>query len=442
MNVPRTGLITVSLEGERLDLAEKFDRTARHQLARFGLEVLGDGIPKTHGREVLAAVESVRRDGAESIVYLMGTWVSAPDVVTAVQLAGMPTAVWGVPEGASFSSVGANVVHGALEELGLKHKLVYGLPDDEETLRELVCFLRAARVKHALNGALLGLIGGRSLGMYPSTTDPLQVKRVFGLEIEHVDQLLLVETARGLDEEKVTQAYEEFKGAYGQINVPMEIMSKSLRMYFALKQLVSERQFDFVALKCLEEVINTYVSCCLPIALANDEGLITACQSDINAAIAMQIMHLLTGSAPMFADVNVVDKDTGVARLVNCGTMPTVLATSKKDVEWNCQYEYMGKARGACPTFCCRAGHVTFAALSRIKGDYVMQIASGEAFEQPKSVLAEVRDVWPQAFVKLHGDPLDFYRNLRSNHMVAAYGDVTNELIDFCALSDIRPILT
>jgi L-fucose isomerase len=245
-----------------------------------------------------------------------------------------------------------------------------------------------------------------------------------------------------VEDGEIAGADEALRETYGRINVPPAIMAKSLRLRAALRRLVSERRFDFVALKCLEEVINIYTSCCLPVSLLNDEGCVTACQSDINAAIAMQILRLLTDSAPMFADVNTVDKRTGLVRLVNCGSLPTTLAARKKDVEWNCQYEYMGSARGACPTFCCRAGHVTFAALSRIKGEYVMQIACGEAVQQPRAALAEVREIWPQAFVALHGDPMDFYRNLRSNHIVAAYGNVTRELLDLCELLGIRPIVT
>jgi L-fucose isomerase len=439
MKEPRVGLITVSLAGERLDLAERFSSAARANLAKRRLEVLGGGLKLT-GREVSEAARNARDDGADCIVYLVGTWISAPDVVTAMREVPLPTVIWGVPEPASFSSVGGNVLHGALDEIGMKHKLVYGEPDDEETLSDIAAFARAAKTARTLDGSRFGLIGGRSIGMYPSTVDPMQVKRVFGIEIEHVDQLALIEAARALTDEEVQPFYEQMSETFGKISVPEETMLRSIKVYFALKSMVEEREFAFVGVKCLEEVINSYVSCCLAIALANDDEIITACQSDINAAIAMKVMHSLTGQPAIFADVNMVDKRAGMARLINCGTMPTTLARRRKDVDWGYQYEYMGKARGACPTFCCKPGRVTFGAFSRIKGEYVMQIAGGEAYEQPKEVFAEVRDIWPHAFIRLDCDPSAFYQNLRSNHMVVGYGDIRQELVDLCGLLDVRPI--
>jgi L-fucose isomerase len=79
--------------------------------------------------------------------------------------------------------------------------------------------------------------------------------------------------------------------------------------------------------------------------------------------------------------------------------------------------------------------------MSRIKGKYWMQIAQGEAFEQPKSRFSEVRDIWPQAFIKMNCDVDDYYQNLRSNHIVTGYGDFVDELIDYCQIANIDYIV-
>ena len=70
-----------------------------------------------------------------------------------------------------------------------------------------------------------------------------------------------------------------------------------------------------------------------------------------------------------------------------------------KDVDWNPQYEYMGESGGACPTFCCKEGPVTLARLARVDGEYVMQIANGQAVVQDKETFKEARDRWPHAFI-------------------------------------------
>lgn len=438
---PIIGLITVSLDGERTDLAKQFEMSALVSLKKSGLEVLENPSLCLNGADVLRAVENAKNKRVDCIVFLIGTWVYAPDIISAIQQFHLPVVVWGIPEPASFSSVGANVIHGTLDELGIKHLLVYGMPDDKETVDSIISYAWASMVKNILYTSKFGLVGGRSLGMYPSTVDSIQIKRIFGVEIEHIDQLLLVETARKIEDIKAKSFYEEFKKEYGNIDVPDDVMLKSIKVYIALKKIIEDYKLDFLGVKCLEEVINIYVSCCLAISLCNDDGVPTACQSDINAALAMKILNLLSNKATVFADVNMVDKKEGVARLVNCGTMATTLAETKRDVDWGYQYEYMGHARGACPTFCCKPGEVTFCGLSRIKGDYVMQIATGNAFLQPNDVFAEDRDIWPHAFISLDCNPSNFYQAIRSNHIVVGYGNMKKELQFLCDLMDIKAIL-
>jgi L-fucose isomerase len=173
-----------------------------------------------------------------------------------------------------------------------------------------------------------------------------------------------------------------------------------------------------------------------------DEGIMMSCEADMNAAFTMRILHLLSDGPVLFADVNDLDRNTGTLRLVNCGTIASTMASSSKDVEWNPQYEYMGECSGACPTFCCKEGPVTLARLSRFAGDYVLHIATGDAFTQPKETFKEARDRWPHAFIRLDGDPDLFIQHLRSNHMHMVYGDVIEELLDFCDILGIDAIQT
>lgn len=102
----------------------------------------------------------------------------------------------------------------------------------------------------------------------------------------------------------------------------------------------------------------------------------------------------------------------------------------------------LSKTGGATTIFCCKPGRVTLARLARIKGQYVMQIATGEAFERPKEEFKEARSKWPHAFIRLDGDPEEFLQNCRSNHHHMVYGDIKGELLAVCDVINIRPIVT
>lgn len=376
----------------------------------------------------------------DGIIYLIGSWTKASMPATAVQKTPLPFAIWSDANKASFSLVGAGVTKGSLEDLGYYPKFIYGKADEKQALDSAISWARGAKAYSRLRGSTFGLIGGRSMAMYTAMTDPSQVKSLFGSEIVHVDQLETKIRAEKIKDERAEKILKELKKEYGEVNPSEKVMMKSAKLYLATKDLVEDMDFDFIGVKCQPEMIDNYVSYCLTVALLNNEGIVTSCEADINAALTMEVMKQIAGPPVLFADVNHIDREKNVLRLVNCGSIATDFAADKKNVEWNTQYEYMGKSRGSTPTFCCREGEVTLARLGRRSGEYVMVFGKGKAFERPKETFKESRDIWPHAFVRLDGDPERFLNNLLSNHLHMVYGDITEELWDFCELVGIEPV--
>ena len=97
---------------------------------------------------------------------------------------------------------------GALNHLGIKHFRVAGDVNQPEVLERIMKFCRCARAVTSLNGKTYGLVGGRSLGMYSATVDMQTWQKLFGVDIEHIDQLEIVRLAEEVPEEKVEQAFQ------------------------------------------------------------------------------------------------------------------------------------------------------------------------------------------------------------------------------------------
>lgn len=435
----KIGLICVGLEGERNDLAEIFRTDAVKALKAHELEVLNSAdVCTLTGEEVLRQTRDCEKMGADAFVYLIGTWCLASHVIDAVRESKVPFAVWGIPEPASFSSVGANVVHGTLGEMNIKHKLVYGFPEEECTMRELCGFLKAAALKKELSGLRLGLIGGRSISAYPTAADPNQIKKLFGVEVEHIDQLVLLEKAREIPTDLCDGRIAEMRERYGSVDVPEDMLRRAVSVYFALREIIEEQKLNLLSVKCIGEFMDRYSSCCMALSMLSDEGFVCNCQCNINALISSYILNRLSGEPCFFGDVNVVLREEKSMRLICCGGLPGKLAANDREIRIVPQYEYMGGGRGACTFFCMKEGPVTVGTLGRDNGNYVMNIASGRAYRESDAELLKVRS-WAQGFVKLDCDPMEFYRNLRCNHSVVAYGDYKNELLELCELYDIRP---
>jgi len=432
------GLIALSLPRERTDLAEVFGKNALEALKTKGLEVYTHDGLAFDTNQCLAAAREFEEKGVDGILILLGTWVFAPTVVDIVKAFDIPFGIWAEDNPASFSLTAGGIVHGSLDELGLTHRFFYGSPKSEELLKEITAFIGGASCVQGLDGQRLCVVGGRVMGMYTTMADIIQVKNLFGVEVEHIDSVRVHLDAEKIPNEEVAEFRSWLSETLGNIDITEQRLDKSMRLYLALKNILKTEGYDIAAIKCQEEMINCYSCFCLANSLLNDDGFTIACETDINAALTMRILKTVSGGIALFGDVNHLDFEENTLRIVNCGSMPTLMAESRKDADLAVQYEYMGKSRGATTVLSVKDSPVTLARLSRINGKYVMVAAQGQAQKLPKERFKEAREFWPHAFIKLECNARELVQHIRSNHMHVCFGSHLDELRECCALKDIE----
>ena len=433
----KVGLITLSLPRERTDLAENFGKKAAKSLRLAGFEVIDDGNLIFETDNCINTAKKYENIGVDCVIILLGTWVFTPTVVDTLKEVDLPFGIWAEDNPASFSLTAGGIVHGSLDELGIKHRFFYGSPHSERLIKETSAFIRAAAADRDLKGKRLCVVGGRVMGMYTTMVDIIQIKNIFGIEVEHIDSFRVYLEAKSAPDSEVSRVRKWIGDTFGKINADEKILERSIRLYVALKDILVKDGYDVVAVKCQDEMINNYASSCLAISLLNDDGITVSCESDINAALTMRILRSISGEISLFGDVNHIDQQEKILRIVNCGSMPTLMAESRREVDIEVQYEYMGKARGATTVFCVRESPVTFARLSRINGRYVLFAAEGNTKQVEKKRFKEAREYWPHAFVKLDCDMNIFHQNIRSNHIHLCFGNYLTDLKEFCRLKDI-----
>jgi len=238
----------------------------------------------------------------------MLAWRSGPRV-------GVPAVVWTDTDARYVGIVGASVCRGSLEEAGLVNSLVYGEAEEPAVKQALSVRCLGAAAGTRLRGLTYGLMGSRSLGMYTSAIDPNQWRRLFGLEVESWDQLEVVERAKSVADSVVDHHLEWSRKAFGRIGVDEEVMRAAIRLYVVSKEIIAERGFDFVSVRCLPEMPRTFTTFCYAIALLNDtsdaegekEAICSACESDSNGALTMQVLKHLAGPPVLMADVRTID---------------------------------------------------------------------------------------------------------------------------------------
>ena len=303
-----------------------------------------------------------------------------------------------------------------------------------------------------LRGMVYGEGGSRSMGMYTARIDPSEWMSKFGIDVDGFEQVDLIKRSKKFSDDEVKKFLEWIKNEFGGVEVKDEVMFAQIRLYFALRDLIKEKGYDFLSVKCLPEMTSCYTTFCVAHVLLNDKSddgfgekysYVSSCEADANGALTMQILNNITTNTTMFTDVLYYDYDENIARLCNCGSQPTDFAKSRKDVVWVSEglREFDWIIGGACPRYVGNAGKLTLARLSRVKGEYVMLITTGEALDMPLNKINETNSQQPHIFVKLDCLQENFIDSLRSNHIHVVKEDFKKELIKTCEVLNIKPIL-
>jgi len=433
--------------------ARRYQQAAFDALAGMGFQVFRPPTPTRTSQEAIAHIRQLEEARVECLLMYVADWsYSTTAAIGSLRTLRLPIVLWTNDQPDCHGLIGAAVTKGALDEVGISAPLVYGDFDDSPTLAEVKTLCAGAAAAIRLRGTRYGLGGTRSLEMLTTSIDPNAWLTQFGVDVDGWDEIDVVERAKEVDPAKVKLYRQWLAKDFGGVQVSDTVADMSVRLYLALKQVIVEKRFDFISVKCLPTMAKVYTSFCLPHALLGDasdaegpkERMICGCESDSNGALTMQMMKNVNDQAIGFADVRNLDLDSNTLRISNCGSSATELARSRKDVIWvkHGLQELPWKYGGMCPQCVSRPGRLTMARLSRIAGRYAMLITGGEALKKPRAALKTTYwEFSPHTFIRPDVARKKFVANLRSNHIHTMYGDWRKELIHLCRVLGIEPIV-
>jgi len=453
---PKVGLITTIAPGDHwpeeiVNKAKLTHNKVKDKLISLGFDVYEYQDLIRDYSEMRKAGKELRYKGIEVLVIYVYTWTYSSNSIAAALETEVPVVIWADATLGNAGITGGAVVKGGMDEVGIYSNLIYGAIDDPETLNELRIYCIAGSTASRLKGQVLGVFGGRCMGMVTAEVDPNQWKINFGIDIDEFEQLEVIERAKNIPEDEATKFLVWMRNTFGKIEAKDEVMLAQIKLYLALKNIIAEKKYDFIAVKCLPELPSIYTTFCLAHAFLNSkfdfygskEPFVMACEADLNGALTMQILKHISHQAVMFTDITYYNCNENLLTLCNCGSHPIDHAPTLKDIWWLKEgiREFKWLIGGTCPQFVAKEGIVTMSRLSRIKGKYAMLIVTGEAISQPRERLKET--VWerPHAFIRPNSTPQKFIKSIRSNHIHIVYGDYSQELEEVCKILGIEPIV-
>lgn len=323
-------------------------------------------------------------------------------------------------------------------------------------LQELIYWSKAACVINYLKDGTLILWGGTpALNMEHLNEDIPSLKGFLINDIVTENQNTLIERVEVMlekDQKRITNFIKWLKDngcqiIYDNKMTTKDSVTKQIALYFAAKDLVSERidkglSIIGTSIKCQPELSIDYAvtGCLIPAFLpfsSDSEGekpiIPTVCEGDIKGLLTSAILYGLNSVVPpLFGDLKVLTDDYFV--IANCGGASAFYAAnsndpkktlSKSTIGPQCQGETGGAFGFYSPA---SDEEATYARLIRISGKFFLQFGVGKIttkYEKPAEAWGET---WPHTVVDLKIPKEKFIKAVGTNHFSLTLGNFKNEL--------------
>jgi L-fucose isomerase len=351
---------------------------------------------------------------------------------------------------------GLQAATNAIRQAGMKCEKVWGNIEEEKTLKKVMVFLRASHAVTTLKGQVYGLIGGRSIGIVSASVNPDIWMKLFGVDVDHVDGSEVLRLAEKVEDAKVEKALKWLTEnmasiEYDNDKLTVDSLKTQIRHYYAIKELIETRKFNFVGVKCHYDMSEYYVTECIAASFFNDpydwdgkkEPTVYACEGDSDAALTMQVMKLVSNEPVIFADFRHFDEKSNTFAFANCGAMSTWYAGRSDDPKENLKctslcpiiQKYGGK--GCHVRYIAADGEMTYGRFTRALDKYKLTLFKGNFKKLPVEKLKETCELWPHGFTEVQSDPYKLVDAYECNHVHAIAGDYIQELKKFCELKGI-----
>jgi len=383
-------------------------------------------------KTAFAAAKKFKESDVDVLCLLQCSWTSDDIIVDMLDEVDAPIITWAVPGINTGSLCSCQQLNSVLKDLNKKYKFVYGNVEDTTTHRKIRKYALAAALKKRLRRVRLGLVGYRIAGMTEVTFDEHELKSLFGPRVVHLGIDELKTSANQTSDEQAQKIWDSVKKSVGAVKSKEQEGILSTKIYLALKDFVKVNNLAGFTVECYPNLMGQV---CLAHSLLSEEGIVTACEGDVNSALAMLMLYWLTGEPVHNTDLLAVYKEDNSAVLSHCGSGGFSLAQNVADITL-ASVRLAGE--GVCVLFPAKPGPITMVNIVGRKGTYRLSVIEGEA--------VETEMVFPGNPIRVRF-PLPIADVLEriaeegiGHHWMVGYGHVREELVEFCKLVGVKCI--
>ena len=256
--------------------------------------------------------------------------------------------VWAVPDiekegGVKLHSLVSTshylgIIKKTLSARKIKTKWFYNYADTDEFKNKFLITVKSLIAQKKLKQSRIGLIGGISPGFDNMIVDNDKIKQNIGTIIDEATILELVDKAKNFKQSIIDEEIKKIKNAATDITVSDDdSFNKVTRVYFALKQMREENNWDSLAVQCWSQFQELYgIAPCMAYGwMGSEDGIAVSCEGDVQGAISMLLLNYIsnTEKSSTLLDLATFDREADAVLMWHCGVSPRHFA-NEDGIKW------------------------------------------------------------------------------------------------------------
>jgi L-fucose isomerase-like protein len=167
-------------------------------------------------------------------------------------------------------------------------------------------WLKAIKMKAALENTSIGLVGYHAQGFYNVGVDELHIYQQLGILVNHYE---LTDLFGGeADEAEVDGEEKNLTQIFNVSKLTSDQVRKVARLTVLADHFMKNNHLDVIAIRCWPEFAKSYgVSPCAMMSVLQSRGMLLACEGDVEAALSMVAVRAAGEKTPFMADLSQVN---------------------------------------------------------------------------------------------------------------------------------------
>ncbi len=375
--------LPVGRETFDIKAAENVREETISSLDNPGFQLVGGSRIITDPEDARNSAKEATDEGAKLLLVQTTTFVDGRFAVAISENWKGPLMVWSVKEPQSGgrlrlnSLTGANLLSNAFRSLGIGVRYVHGSPLDPTTMESIFDYAKVFSVIESLEGSVLGLFGDVPPGFSSGEADEVALERLFGLRLKRFALEDLFQRAEGMPITRIEEAIDALdRGVKGLERD--QATENTMRAYLSLKEIIEDESLLGVAVRCWPEFFVDFGgAACGALCQLCEDGLMSACEADINGLVSMIIISKLSGGPAYMGDLVDVNQQENYATFWHCGG-GGAYSLASGEVK---AIPHPNREQNLALDFTLRPGKVTVTRLNRDPTGYRLLVLEGDAID-------------------------------------------------------------